>query len=407
MDPAWNKQPPKGTLPCILCKCVISFPNKDKQKYFRHMKKDHGAFFNINLILIINLLERKQILKLIANIKSGEADVKKNASDVGVQTNFSTSPSQYQPTRDDDILVVNPESTFPRPMMLPGTTSDINLNAKIDEINKILGQFNRGEAQTDASIVENEAPIDCSPKYTSTAVVDDQTRMDFEVPDDVELEETISITPRSKKFKREAREHNSEDPIEVMMEGQEEFNILDMTNEDFVLTPGGPQPIQDYTSFVPGAIIPASYDPSESFDTSMQLSDVTEESAMPIVKRELLEKNTRRRNMKYSGRDLIEYLKNCSEYFKTYPKQVTLASSDQRISMFSETDPCLPSGWKCRRRERIVGANKGRFDMEFLSPELTVFRSRIAVVEYMRAMGGYSDKEITNVLPVKIKKERM
>jgi len=38
---------------------------------------------------------------------------------------------------------------------------------------------------------------------------------------------------------------------------------------------------------------------------------------------------------------------------------------------------------------------------------MKVFRSRIAVVEYMKAMGGYSDDEMFRVVPVKVKSEKV
>jgi hypothetical protein len=63
----------QGSLPCLLCKCVISFANKDKTRYFQHLSRDHGAFFNLNLVLIINLLERSQLLSLVSRIK-GESE---------------------------------------------------------------------------------------------------------------------------------------------------------------------------------------------------------------------------------------------------------------------------------------------------------------------------------------------
>ena len=37
---------------------------------------------------------------------------------------------------------------------------------------------------------------------------------------------------------------------------------------------------------------------------------------------------------------------------------------------------------------------------------MKVFRSKIAVLEYMKAMGGYTDEEMFKVLPVKVKREK-
>ena len=54
---------------------------------------------------------------------------------------------------------------------------------------------------------------------------------------------------------------------------------------------------------------------------------------------------------------------------------------------------------------RNTGKSSGREIREFLSPEFKVFRSKVAVAEYMRAMGGYTDTEIHRVIPVSVKRE--
>ena len=36
-----------------------------------------------------------------------------------------------------------------------------------------------------------------------------------------------------------------------------------------------------------------------------------------------------------------------------------------------------------------------------------MLRSRVGVVEYMKAMGGYTELEMARVLPVRIKKEKI
>jgi len=387
------------------------------------MKKDHGAFYNINLILIINLLERKQILKLIANIKSGENDEKKKSvSDAEVQTDTFYQPVEYQPITDDDIEVIDSGLPVPQPIMM--TESNTPINAQIEEIRRFLGQISDVSEQPTDMDISDENP---------TVVESNNTRNSFEleVPSDYELEEAIPMsTPKAikvKKVKREFIEPNPNlDPIEVMLEGEEEFNILDMTNDDFVLTAGGPQPIKDYTSFLPGAVIPLSYNPldpvdpispnfsipvetpenafinpnnSGSDDLNKSIQDVLQSENMNYTNIEnLIEKKT--------NKDMLTiYLQNCSEYFKKFPKQINSASQERALR-FTETDSTLPAGWKVKTFDRKTGKSTGRQDKEFLSPELKVFRSRIAVLEYMKAMGGYTEEEMFKVLPVKVKREK-
>jgi len=388
------------------------------------MKKDHGAFYNINLILIINLLERKQILKLIANIKSGENDEKKKSvSDAEVQTD-----TVYQPISEDDIVVIDSGHPVPKPIMITETNTPIN--AQIEEIRRFLGQISDGSEQL-TNIAETMDISDENPTVVTNISTSTQGSFELEVPSDFELEEAIPMsTPKSnkvKKVKREFIEPNPNlDPIEVMLEGEDEFNILDMTNDDFVLTAGGPQPIQDYASFVPGSVIPLSYNPMDSLEPVSQNFSIPEEipensftNPVNTVSDDFnksIQDVLQLENMNYTNiENLIEkktskdmltiYLQNCSEYFKKFPKQI-VSASQERALRFTETDPTLPAGWKVKTFDRKTGKSTGRQDKEFLSPELKVFRSRIAVLEYMKAMGGYTEEEMFKVVPIKVKKEK-
>ena len=74
------------------------------------------------------------------------------------------------------------------------------------------------------------------------------------------------------------------------------------------------------------------------------------------------------------------------------------------MEKFDRDAPSFPSGWRVKVTFR-KGQQAGKEIREFLSPEFKVFRSKVAVVEYMRAMGGYTDTEIHKVLPVTVKRE--
>ena len=65
----------------------------------------------------------------------------------------------------------------------------------------------------------------------------------------------------------------------------------------------------------------------------------------------------------------------------------TKTCSEEKALTFTETDPNLPEGWKIRTSNR--NQLTGRHDKEFLSPELRLFRSRVAVVKYLKVMDGF------------------
>ena len=155
--------------------------------------------------------------------------------------------------------------------------------------------------------------------------------------------------------------------------GNTNFNILNITNEDLVKTPEGPMPLQDYSNFSQNALVASKSS-----------------------------KRTRMAAPEDNSQIIIDYVTSTSDYFKERPQEIASAT-EARALKFTETEPSLPEGW----RARSVARKKGRRDWEFLSPELKVFRSRVGVVEYMRAMGGYTQQEMDRVCPgIRIKKEK-
>ena len=242
---------------------------------------------------------------------------------------------------------------------------------------------------------------------------------DLYILSDIELDEAIPShsTPNSKdvvKIKQEKIDcfihpDSSLDPIEIFLDG-EDFNILDVTKEDLVLTPGGPMQISDYSNFQPGALIPPQYDPSgevespaeEKFtDLNDRNSKVEKRKRNPDVYSRDDSDSTRKLNTK--EKDLVcLYLREESQYFKKTKNEVSSSSRDRAVK-FTEGDGTLPEGWKCRTFSR----KNGRVDYEYLSPEFKVLRSRVGVVEYMKAMGGYTELEMARVLPVRINKEKI
>jgi len=298
MDPNWSLAPPKGSLPCLLCKSVISFANKDKSKYFKHLTLDHGAFFNMNLVLIINLLEKAQLLELIKRIKGegGDKERRKKTKDAEVQT--------------QEVPVSTKES---------------------DEEMMVMEHSARGS---------DEDPL----------------------LDDGEITSSLDVTK-------------------------------DVTKDD-------PKQIQETSSILP--CLDSESEASFESSTESNLSEnVSPEEPMDVEKVQNIIAESK------SNQDMVSvYLQNCSEYFKKFPHQLKSCSTGQ-VDRFDQVDPTFPSGWKVKitHRSNPSLSERAREIREFLSPEFKIFRSKVAVVEYMRAMGGYDDAEMHRILPMQVKKE--
>ena len=333
MDVKWNKPLPvsNGAVACILCKCVVLFPNKDKKKYFTHMQRDHGAFFNINLILIINLLERRQVLKMISSIKSGEdlEAQKKEVCDQEVQTD-AVSAMEDTDSKFDEVQEEDGQNFK-------------SIAEQLEQMQKMLAQNNAQEDMLQTSMSDS--------LISENSLDDTRTELDVIVPSDDEQE----------------REIQSASP------------------------PAGPDDMEmeEYGKA------------RESDNEITEISDNHEKDADTVEKKD---KNVEEKNPRMEFDILLEFLVQKSEYFRQHPHQVT-SCTQSRAERFTGVDPAWPRGWRYQAVDRGHLGN-GRRDLTFLSPELTLFRSRVAVVEYMNTMGGYSEQEISRILPQRIKKER-
>eukprot|EP00092_Neocalanus_flemingeri_P026063 GFUD01028248.1.p1 GENE.GFUD01028248.1~~GFUD01028248.1.p1 ORF type:complete len:588 (-),score=152.64 GFUD01028248.1:55-1818(-) len=108
---------------------------------------------------------------------------------------------------------------------------------------------------------------------------------------------------------------------------------------------------------------------------------------MNVLSEDSTQDYPRQKSRSSLGRGISEIAAN-SEYFQQFPNQIKKGlEGDDR---FDSLDPTMPEGWKFREIRRP----NGRVDKEFCSPDYMVFRSKKAMVEYMKSMGRYSQEEI-------------
>ena len=176
-----------------------------------------------------------------------------------------------------------------------------------------------------------------------------------------------------------------------------EFDVIvpsDDEEESEIQSPSPPAGPDDMEMEENGKTTEDDNEISEISDNHKKVADTVEKKA----------KNIEQKNPRMEFDILLEFLVQKSEYFRQHPHQVT-SCTESRAERFTGVDPAWPRGWRYQAVDRGHLGN-GRRDLTFLSPELTLFRSRVAVVEYMNTMGGYSEQEISRILPQRIKKER-
>ena len=313
MDPNWFKtELPKDCYQCILCHAVIPVKNKKKERFEKHLKTDHGIFYNRNLILVICFLGRIQFFKLIDSIKS-----EKQTRDIEVQTEKNTTLDVMMQTD-----AVESEDTEADQVTTQTLMDQID---KLTNVLKLNGEQD-AQAMDELLIRDQETPSEQTPADSEDSDVFDESSSVASSNTEFELDENIS---------------------------QQDEASMSQINQD-----------QNESVGSPSKKMKVSHDTSEM---------------------------------------IIDFITKESDYFKEKPKEIS-NSTEARALKFTETDPSLPDGW----RARVFVRKRGRVDYEYLSPELKVFRSKVGVVEYMKAMGGYTDIEMDRVCPgIRIKKEKV
>ena len=382
MDPNWLKSElPKDCYQCILCHAVIPVKNKKKDKFEKHLRSDHGIFYNRNLILVICFLGRIQFFKLIDSIKSekqtrdSEAQTEKPfSSDATMQTDDVTIETCQDNEDDPDEDTENDHD---------GDTDDeeddpVTTQTLMDQIDKLTSVL-KLNGQQDAQTLDELTFRD----HHSTSSLET-----FEDTYDDSASEISDVCDQSLVSNDEHDEAESEDtePMDELMDKvQSQTDNMALTYND--------------TASV------ASNNEVQLEEAVRQQEEVSKSNENQMDQNEAIESPNKRRKVNHDNTSemIIDFVTKQSDYFKEKPKEIA-NSTEARALKFTETDPSLPEGWRVRAFVR----KRGRMDFEYLSPELKVFRSKVGVVEYMKAMGGYSDTEMDRVCPgIRIKKEKI
>ena len=49
-----------GTVQCVLCNATVTYDNDDSRKFNNHMKIEHAAHFNMDLVLAVCLMDNEE-----------------------------------------------------------------------------------------------------------------------------------------------------------------------------------------------------------------------------------------------------------------------------------------------------------------------------------------------------------
>jgi hypothetical protein len=86
-----------GTLRCILCRGVVQYRDRDEAKFVKHMENEHGAYFDLDLILATCFMdqEEKQAVRMVIESKDVDDGEEEGENESTVQV------KQEQPEEDE------------------------------------------------------------------------------------------------------------------------------------------------------------------------------------------------------------------------------------------------------------------------------------------------------------------
>ena len=77
----WSDPEPDFVISCFFCKSVITFVDESTEKYFAHLQNQHDMYFNLRIILVISLMDKKKIVDFLENSVLSTSTVDNDGND--------------------------------------------------------------------------------------------------------------------------------------------------------------------------------------------------------------------------------------------------------------------------------------------------------------------------------------
>jgi len=427
---------PPGTVCCILCRGMIAYRNNDTTRFSNHMNYEHGAYFDMEFLLAACLMDEEE-RKAVRNVMELKYKSQKKESQ-----EFKESPPSKRPIsavmtdetnntakvakREKEVVVKKEVSDeiriLPEDWDVPKKADDAD---KIEEDQRIMFKcdgceksfLHRKSLQTHqvkfghASInPETPSPSEFSCKvpnckYTGNKSKDLQshvTRMHKTAtptppksatptppksatpPPSVTTSNTQSsdlfsnmakswakkkVTPnktinKPTKVKKEPVEEGKNNSLQEMSESL-------VNDESSIETPVTDSSIAD-----------------SSIDTSTEVSNGESKTIEDTTFVSIDSSSNDADNP-----DDVNISK--SKYFKANPQTVsTMTEKAGAADQFTVVDDKLPAGWKVKEILHEFKSGRKERKRSYLTPDLKILKTGLAVLEYMRLSGRYSAKEI-------------
>jgi len=360
------------TVCCILCRGAVIYRNGDKMRFREHMRMEHGAFFDLDFLLascLMDVQKKDELSRTVTACELGEETLLENTLDKDDQTFPALLPSEAK-TETSEV------KTEPSLKKKRGRKKKVKVPESSDQAPLIEANGVETGDEQFYSDVENSDNMDMSSSslggegqnlenLLSEAVEGVKERFECQVDGCGK-----SYNTKGNRMTHEKKAHGILGPRAAKKQRlslvQDDTPTID-TNPvpDHQESNQENQPSQDYFE------APA----SNSFltDTSLGLEDTEGgDDALPEeVKKAVGEVDV-----------------SSSQYFKNNPKILSTAR-DSSVSLFDQVNPSLPLGWRQRILTVISKSGDKVTNRHYLSPEMKVLKSGMAVVEYLRLKGEF------------------
>lgn len=443
---------PPGTVCCILCRGMIAYRNNDTTRFTNHMNYEHGAYFDMEFLLAACLMDEEE-RKAVRNVmelkyKSQNKDnnggpknsPKKRPSSV---VNSEETSASKIPRTEKEVQVKKEVSDeiriLPEDWDVPKSSEDAD---KKENEEKVLFKCDSCEK----SFVHRKALQThqvkfghlVSPQPPATATVSTPTQV-TKAPTPSEFSCKILnckyTGSKSKDLQSHvARMHKTATPTPPISAtppptaaptqnppSSELFSNMARSWAKKKGTPKAtPSKNSDKTPKVKKEPVdsgkndslqencenPANESPDFS-SSSISGSEVTDSNCDSSIDTSLDVSNSENRTVEDTtfvaidsssvneSENVDEVNIGKSKYFKANPQTVsTLTEKSAAAEQFTVLDDKLPAGWKVKEILHEFKSGRKERKRNYLTPDLKILKTGLAVLEYMRLSGRYSAKEI-------------
>ena len=422
-----------GYIVCLMCKAKLIYVEEDPSHYKTHLKYHHGAYYNHNVLLALNLLDKTFFQTLYDEFvkeghkpeltgvemdcdEAGEGNDSDEQTKRGVSLELNESATGGERFSSSAELSVHQEShDFDRP---DETSTTLNNEEHIEEADKKRKQASVETSQKKTKI-ESLVVKNSGRKSETSQVKENSQSLMFPCDEcNFSFDKNIKLRKHKEKHRTgpERKYFQKEDKSKILSRGKEGLKVpragVSYEKPITVLTCDQCDYTTDKNIKLKKHKKEHKYNSTKSSDAPIISNSETtelkteEKIADKSPKKLYLEVKSTSKLIKGGGTEeqenvnqegcvpaaakTFQQITETSEYFLLFPKQLRRGSESDKVK-FINLAPNFPPGWFVR------ASGRRSCDKEYISPDLTIFRSRKAAVEYLKCMECYSESEIERV----------